>query len=69
MTIAFGSFYLTTWEEFHTGTLYLGYISGPVEGILMLVAVYVVTGFTGMCIVCESSHGYQRTAMVATAIK
>lgn len=26
------SMYLSTWEEFHTGTLYLGVINGPVEG-------------------------------------
>ena len=28
------SMYLSTWEEFHTGTLYLGWINGPVEGEL-----------------------------------
>ena len=26
------AFYASTWEEYHTGTLYLDYISGPVEG-------------------------------------
>ncbi|PIL31284.1 hypothetical protein GSI_05982 [Ganoderma sinense ZZ0214-1] len=41
------NFYLTTWEEYHTGQLFLGFFSGPVEGILSIVAVYVVTGFTG----------------------
>ena len=29
------------------GQLYLGVFSGPVEGILSIVAVYAVTGFTG----------------------
>ncbi|CAD6977284.1 unnamed protein product [Tilletia controversa] len=41
------NFYLTTWEEFHTGTLFLSAFSGPVEGILMIVAVYVITAVAG----------------------
>lgn len=41
------NFYLTTWEEFHTGTLYLSEFSGPVEGILLIIAMFTVTGFTG----------------------
>ncbi|KAF6753170.1 cholinephosphotransferase [Ephemerocybe angulata] len=41
------NFYLTTWEEYHTGILYLGYFSGPVEGILMIVAIYFITGAYG----------------------
>ncbi|KAK9728174.1 hypothetical protein K7432_001283 [Basidiobolus ranarum] len=39
------NFYLSTWEEYHTGTLYLGYFSGPVEGIVMLVLLFILTGF------------------------
>ncbi|EPQ31580.1 uncharacterized protein PFL1_00913 [Pseudozyma flocculosa PF-1] len=41
------NFYLTTWEEYHTGTLYLSAFSGPVEGILMIVFIYALTGFAG----------------------
>ncbi|ETS61097.1 hypothetical protein PaG_05042 [Moesziomyces aphidis] len=41
------NFYLTTWEEFHTGTLFLSAFSGPVEGILMIVAIYALTGAVG----------------------
>lgn len=41
------NFYLTTWEEYHTGQLYLGVFSGPIEGILIIVAIFVVTGFYG----------------------
>ncbi|KAF9449981.1 cholinephosphotransferase [Macrolepiota fuliginosa MF-IS2] len=41
------NFYLTTWEEYHTGVLFLGYFSGPVEGILIIVTIYIVTGFCG----------------------
>ncbi|KAJ7083364.1 CDP-alcohol phosphatidyltransferase-domain-containing protein [Mycena belliarum] len=41
------NFYLTTWEEYHTGQLYLGVFSGPVEGILMIVGIYAISGTYG----------------------
>ncbi|KAJ7049606.1 Choline/ethanolaminephosphotransferase [Mycena amicta] len=41
------NFYLTTWEEYHTGQLYLGVFSGPVEGILMIVAIFTISGIYG----------------------
>ncbi|KAG7100139.1 hypothetical protein E1B28_001919 [Marasmius oreades] len=41
------NFYLTTWEEYHTGSLYLGVFSGPVEGILIIVAIYIISGIYG----------------------
>ncbi|KAG6894146.1 hypothetical protein C0992_007340 [Termitomyces sp. T32_za158] len=41
------NFYLTTWEEYHTGQLYLGVFSGPVEGILMIVIIYLLSGIYG----------------------
>ncbi|KAF8242486.1 Choline/ethanolaminephosphotransferase [Wilcoxina mikolae CBS 423.85] len=41
------AFYLTTWEEYHTGTLYLGLVSGPVEGVLTLCGLYFFTAFKG----------------------
>ncbi|GAA6044094.1 hypothetical protein JCM8097_008431 [Rhodosporidiobolus ruineniae] len=41
------SMYLSTWEEYHTGTLYLGYINGPVEGILLGVMILVVSTIKG----------------------
>lgn len=47
VTLALGNFYLSTWEEYHTGTLYLSAFSGPVEGIIIIVLLYVITGFTG----------------------
>ncbi|UZJ53887.1 hypothetical protein CBS101457_003207 [Exobasidium rhododendri] len=40
------NFYLTTWEEFHTGTLYLSAFSGPVEGILMICVIYLITALS-----------------------
>ncbi|KAG2217464.1 hypothetical protein INT45_011900 [Circinella minor] len=42
-----GNFYLSTWEEYHTGILFLGYFSGPVEGVLMLVGVHLISGYFG----------------------
>ena len=47
LTATTANFYLTTWEEFHTGTLYLSEFSGPVEGILLIVVMFAVTGFVG----------------------
>ena len=41
------NFYLTTWEEFHTGTLYLGVFSGPVEGIIIIIVIYIITAIYG----------------------
>ncbi|GAA5839404.1 hypothetical protein JCM11251_003969 [Rhodosporidiobolus azoricus] len=41
------SMYVSTWEEYHTGTLYLGYINGPVEGILLGVLVLVLSTING----------------------
>ncbi|WWC87383.1 uncharacterized protein L201_002272 [Kwoniella dendrophila CBS 6074] len=39
------NFYASTWEEYHTGTLYLSAFSGPVEGILMICVIYLITAF------------------------
>ncbi|EPY50844.1 diacylglycerol cholinephosphotransferase [Schizosaccharomyces cryophilus OY26] len=40
-------FYTSTWEEYHTGILYLSYVSGPVEGILLVCGLYAITAYTG----------------------
>lgn len=45
-----GNFYLSTWEEYHTGILFLGYFSGPVEGVLMLCGVHLISGYFGPAI-------------------
>ncbi|KAG8749470.1 hypothetical protein FRC14_001340, partial [Serendipita sp. 396] len=44
---AIANFYLTTWEEYHTGTLYLGVFNGPTEGILLIVGIYFMTAMYG----------------------
>lgn len=47
MVATLSNFYLTTWEEYHTGTLFLSVFSGPVEGILLICGVYALTAFMG----------------------
>ncbi|EDK46934.1 ethanolaminephosphotransferase [Lodderomyces elongisporus NRRL YB-4239] len=41
------NFYTSTWEEYHTHKLFLSKFSGPVEGILMICTVYILTGVFG----------------------
>lgn len=41
------TFYVQTWDEYHTHTLTLGIVSGPVEGIVILCLVYAFTGYVG----------------------
>lgn len=41
------TFYIQTWDEYHTHTLTLGIISGPVEGILTLCIVFFITALKG----------------------
>ena len=38
---------MQTWDEYHTKTLTLGIISGPVEGIIIMVFVYAFTAYNG----------------------
>lgn len=56
------TFYVQTWEEYHTHTLTLGVISGPVEGILTLVFVFAVTAFLG------GAHVWQQSALKTLGI-
>ncbi|KAI1815228.1 CDP-alcohol phosphatidyltransferase [Poronia punctata] len=39
--------FFSTWETYHTHTLYLGYFNGPTEGILIACAVMAVSGIYG----------------------
>ncbi|KAK3693737.1 hypothetical protein B0T22DRAFT_48776 [Podospora appendiculata] len=39
--------FFSTWETYHTHTLYLGVINGPTEGILIACAVMVISGYYG----------------------
>lgn len=41
------TFYVQTWETYHTKTLTLGIVNGPVEGVLAIVLVFIFTGYVG----------------------
>ncbi|KAL2757755.1 hypothetical protein ACRALDRAFT_1028574 [Sodiomyces alcalophilus JCM 7366] len=41
------TFYVQTWDEYHTKQLTLGIVNGPVEGVLILTAVFLMTGYKG----------------------
>lgn len=41
------NFYLSTWEEYHTHTLFLSEFSGPVEGILGICFAFILTAIMG----------------------
>ncbi|KAL1915764.1 uncharacterized protein VTP21DRAFT_6523 [Calcarisporiella thermophila] len=41
------NFYLSTWEEYYTGTLYLSAFSGPVEGVIILISIHFLSGLKG----------------------
>ncbi|ORX91271.1 Choline/ethanolaminephosphotransferase [Basidiobolus meristosporus CBS 931.73] len=40
-------FYLSTWEEYHTGVLYLGVFNGPTEGLVLSCLCNVLSGIYG----------------------
>ena len=39
--------FFSTWETYHTHTLYLGYFNGPTEGLLIACAVMAISGIYG----------------------
>ncbi|KAJ5971270.1 CDP-alcohol phosphatidyltransferase [Penicillium vulpinum] len=39
--------YFSTWETFHTHTLYLGYFNGPTEGLLIAIGSMIASGIWG----------------------
>jgi ethanolaminephosphotransferase len=41
------TFYVQTWDEYHTHQLTLAVVSGPVEGILTLCVIYALTAYFG----------------------
>ena len=45
--ILIATFYLCTWDTFHTGSLNLGYINGPTEGIIISVILFLITSVYG----------------------
>ncbi|CAH1758822.1 13141_t:CDS:2 [Entrophospora sp. SA101] len=49
-------FYMSTWEEYHTGTLYLGYFNGPTEGIVAACIAMCVSAIAGPQIWTKELH-------------
>ncbi|KAL4957845.1 CDP-alcohol phosphatidyltransferase-domain-containing protein [Aspergillus filifer] len=39
--------YFSTWETYHTHTLYLGYFNGPTEGLLIAIGIMIASGWYG----------------------
>ncbi|OAA63747.1 sn-diacylglycerol cholinephosphotransferase [Niveomyces insectorum RCEF 264] len=39
--------FFSTWETYHSHTLYLGYVNGPTEGLLIASAIMVLSGYYG----------------------
>lgn len=39
--------FFSTWETYHTHTLYLGYVNGPTEGLIIAIAVMIASGYYG----------------------
>lgn len=42
--------FFSTWETYHTHTLYLGYINGPTEGLLIACSIMALSGIYGPAI-------------------
>ncbi|EHK43002.1 hypothetical protein MKX08_003797 [Trichoderma sp. CBMAI-0020] len=56
------TFYVQTWDEYHTKTLTLGIVNGPVEGVLIVASVFALTGFMG------GAHIWQQSALGAIGV-
>ncbi|KJZ69605.1 hypothetical protein HIM_10993 [Hirsutella minnesotensis 3608] len=56
------TFYVQTWDEYHTKTLTLGIVNGPVEGILILASVYALTGYLG------GAHVWQQSMLASLGV-
>lgn len=39
--------FFSTWETYHTHTLYLGYFNGPTEGLILAASFMVISGYFG----------------------
>lgn len=39
--------FFSTWETYHTHTLYLGYFNGPTEGLLIATLMMIISGYFG----------------------
>ena len=51
-------FYFSTWEEYHTHVLYLGYVNGPTEGLVMSAVIMALSGIYGPQIWTNPAYQY-----------
>lgn len=42
--------FFSTWETYHTHTLYLGYVNGPTEGLILACTIMILSGIYGPAI-------------------
>lgn len=42
-------FFIGTWAQYHVGCLRFGYVNGVDEGLILVVIVYLISGFFGNC--------------------
>lgn len=47
MLMTYWGFYIPTWENYFTGQMYLGYINGPTEGLLLAMIAMIISGIYG----------------------
>ena len=48
--------FFSTWETYHTHTLYLGYFNGPTEGLLIACTLHILSGYYGPQIWTQPIH-------------
>ncbi|KAI7861452.1 CDP-alcohol phosphatidyltransferase-domain-containing protein [Spinellus fusiger] len=48
--VTMAGFYLSTAEEYYTGVLYLGYVNGPTEGIILTCMSFIISGIYGVTV-------------------
>ena len=58
------AFYITAWEEYHTGTMYLGYLNGPTEGIVLGCLMMLACAVFGHEIFHQVMFGYPLTHLI-----
>lgn len=50
--------FFSTWETYHTHTLYLGYFNGPTEGLIIACSIMILSGYYGPEIWSTPLHKY-----------
>lgn len=58
LIVTFSAFYLATWENYHTGTLILGYVTGPTEGLLIGSLIMIISAIMGPSFWMDPMHSH-----------